>query len=96
MLTLIFKAFIYRTVPMYLCELIEQQKTTTNTWFANDVLLLKLPPPSRNCTTLFESYFAYGAPYEWNTLHGFQRSRITRGGTVRRHPTPANRDHHLS
>ena len=64
-----FKAFIDRTAPLYLCELIEQQKSTTNTRLAGDAFLLKLPPPSRNCAdTYFERSFLYGAPYEWNTL----------------------------
>ena len=64
-----FKAFIDPTVPLYLCELIEQQKSTTNTRLAGDVFLLKLPPPSRNCAdTFFERSFLYGAPYEWNKL----------------------------
>ena len=49
-----FKAFIDRTAPLYLCELIEQQKSTTNTRLAGDAFLLKLLPPSRNCAyTLF-------------------------------------------
>ena len=48
MLILTFKVFIDRTAPLYLCELIEQQKTTTNTRLAGDAFLLKLPPPSRN------------------------------------------------
>ena len=67
-LILTFKTFIDRTAPLYLCELIEQQKTTTNTRLAGDAFLLKLPPPSRNCAdTLFERSFLYGA-YEWNRL----------------------------
>ena len=54
---------------LYLCELIEQQTTTTNTRLAGDVFLLKPPPPSRNCAdTFFERSFLYGAPYEWNKL----------------------------
>ena len=52
-LILTFKAFIHRTAPLYLCELIEQQKTTTNTRLAGDEFLLKLPPPSRNCADIF-------------------------------------------
>ena len=52
-LILTFKAFIDRTAPLYLCELIEQQKTTTNTRLAGD---------------FFESSFLYGAPYEWKKL----------------------------
>ena len=52
-LILTFKAFIDRTAPLYFCELIEQQKTTTNTRLAGDVFLLKLPPPSRNCADTF-------------------------------------------
>ena len=39
-----FKAFIDHTAPLYLCELIEQQKSTTNTLLAGDAFLLKLPP----------------------------------------------------
>ena len=68
---LTFKAFIDRTAPLYLCELIEQQKSSTNTRtrLANDAFLLKLPPPSRNCSdTFFDRSFTYGAPYEWNKL----------------------------
>ena len=40
---------------LYLCELIEQQKSSTNTRtrLANDAFLLKLPPPSRNCSDIF-------------------------------------------
>ena len=64
-----FKVFIDRTAPLYLCELIEQQKSTTNTRLAGDAFLLKLPPPSRNCAdTFFERSFLYGAPYQWNKL----------------------------
>ena len=64
-----FKAFIDRTAPLYLCELIEQQKSKTNTRLAGDAFLLKLPPPSRNCADIFyERSFLYGAPYEWNKL----------------------------
>ena len=73
LLILTFKAFIDRTAPapLYLCELIEQQKSSSNTRtrLANDAFLLKLPPPSRNCSdTFFERSFPYGAPYEWNKL----------------------------
>ena len=71
LLILTFKAFIDRTAPLYLCELIEQQKSSTNTRtrLANDAFLLKLPPPSRNCSdTFFYRSFTYGAPYEWNKL----------------------------
>ena len=41
-LILTFKAFIDRTAPLYLCELIEQQKSSTNTRtrLANDAFLL--------------------------------------------------------
>ena len=64
-----FKAFIDRTAPLYLCELIEQQKSKTNTRLAGDAFLLKLPPPSRNfADTFYERSFLYGAPYEWNKL----------------------------
>ena len=63
------KAFIYHTASLYLCELIEQQKTTTNTRLAGDAFLFKLPPPSRNCAdTFFERSILYGAPYEYNKL----------------------------
>ena len=48
-----FKAFIDRTTQLYLCELIEQQKTTTNTRLTGDAFLLKIPPPSRNCADTF-------------------------------------------
>ena len=71
LLILTFNAFIDRTAPLYLCELIEQQKSSSNTRtrLANDVFLLKLPPPSRNCSdTFFDRSFTYGAPYEWNKL----------------------------
>ena len=64
-----FRAFIDRAAPLFLCELIEQQKSTTNTRLAGDAFLLKLPPHSRNCAdTFFERSFLYGAPYEWNKL----------------------------
>ena len=64
-----FKAFIDRTAPLYLCELIEQQKSKTNTRLSGDAFLLKLPPPSRNCAdTFYERSFLYGAPYEWNKV----------------------------
>ena len=55
LLILTFKAFIDRTAPLYLCELIEQQKSSTNTRtrLANDAFLLKLPPPSSNCSDTF-------------------------------------------
>ena len=33
-----------RTAPLYLCELIEQQKSSTITRPENDAFLLKLPP----------------------------------------------------
>ena len=52
-LILTFKAFIDCT--LYLCELIEQQKTTANTCLTGDVFLLKLPPSSRNCADTFFS-----------------------------------------
>ena len=62
-------SFIDRTAPLYLCELIEQQKSKTNTRLAGDAFLLKLPPPSQNCAdTFYERSFLYGAPYEWNKL----------------------------
>ena len=64
-----FKAFIDCTAILYLCELIEQQKSKTNTRLAGDAFLLKLLPPSRNCAdTFYERSFLYGAPYEWNKL----------------------------
>ena len=68
---LTFKAFIDRTSPPYLFELIEQQKSSTNTRtrLANDAFLLKLPPPSRNCSdTFFDHSFTYETPCEWNKL----------------------------
>ena len=43
---LTFNAFINRTTPLYLCELIEQQNTTTNTRLTGNAFLLKLPPHS--------------------------------------------------
>ena len=65
---LTFKAFIDHTVPLYLSELIEQ-KRSTNTWLADDVFPLKLPPPGGNCTdTFYEWSFLHGEPYEWNRL----------------------------
>ena len=58
-----FKAFIDLTAPLYLCELIEQQKSTTNTRLAGDAFLLKLPFPCRNCADIFfEPSLLYGAP----------------------------------
>ena len=46
-----------------------QMTINTRTRLANDAFLLKLPPPSRNCSdTFFERSFTYGAPYEWNKL----------------------------
>ena len=71
LLILTFTAFIDHTAQLYLFELIEQQKSSTNTRtrLANDAFLLKLPPPSRNCSdTFFERSFTYGSPYEWNKL----------------------------
>ena len=71
LLILTFNAFIDRTAPQYLRELIEQQKSSTNTRtrLANDAFLLKLPPHSRNCSDTFcDRSFTYGAPYEWNKL----------------------------
>ena len=57
LLILTFKAFIHRTAPLYLCELIEQQTSLTNTRtrLANDAVL-------------FDRSFTYGAPYEWNKI----------------------------
>ena len=55
MLILTCNAFIDRTAPMYLCKLIEQQNNSTNTRLANDAFLLKLAPPSRNCSDTFLS-----------------------------------------
>ena len=49
-----FKAFIDRTAPLYLCELIER-KTTTNTRLADDAFLWTFPPPSCNCADTFLS-----------------------------------------
>ena len=48
LLILTLKAFIDRTAPLYLCELIEQQKVQQILvpGLANDAFLLKLPPPS--------------------------------------------------
>ena len=43
------------TAPLYLCELIEQQQSTTNTQLADDAFLLKLPTPSRNFADTFLS-----------------------------------------
>ena len=62
-LILTLKAFIDRTAPLYLCEMIEQQKTTTNTRLAGDTFLLKLPPASRNCADTFLS-----VPFLWGTI----------------------------
>ena len=43
MLIITFTAFIYCTAPLYLCKLIEQQNTTTNTRLgASAAFLLKL------------------------------------------------------
>ena len=71
LLILTFNAFIDRTAPLYLCELIEQQKSSINTRtrLANDVFLLKLSPSSCNCSDIFfDRSFTYGAPCEWNKL----------------------------
>ena len=77
LLILTFKAHIDCTAPLYLCELIEQQKSSTNTRLANDAFLLKLLPPSRNCSdTFFEYSFTYGAQYEWNKLDGSKRHSL--------------------
>jgi len=68
-LILTFKAFIDRTAPLYLSELVERKTSSTNTRLADDAFLLKFPPPSRNSAdTFFERSFLYGAPYEWNKL----------------------------
>ena len=48
-----FNAFIDRTATLYLCELIEQQKSKTNTRLAGNAFLLKLPPPSQNYADTF-------------------------------------------
>ena len=53
MVILTVKAFIYRTAPLYLCELIEQPNSSTNTRLANDAFLLKLPPLGRYCSDIF-------------------------------------------
>ena len=48
---------------------LNNKKSSINTRLANDGFLLKLPPPSRNCSDIFfERSFTYGAPYEWNKL----------------------------
>ena len=67
---IVYKLFIDRTAPLYLCELIEEQKSSTNTRtrLANDAFLLKLPPPSNCSDTFLDRSFTYGAPYEWNKL----------------------------
>ena len=66
LLILTCKAFIDRTVPMYLCELIEQQKSSTNTRtrLANDAFILKLPPASRNCSDAFLSVHSLMEPHK--------------------------------
>ena len=71
MYKLLILTFNDRTAPLYLCELIEQHKSSTNTRtrLAKDAFLLKLPPPSRNCSdTFFERSFTYEATYELNKL----------------------------
>ena len=78
LLILTFKAFIDRTATLYLCELIEQQKSSANTRLVNDAFILKLPTPSRNFSdTFFERSFTcvpqsptlmQHNPYEWNKL----------------------------
>ena len=50
MLILTFMAFIDRIAPMYLCELIEQQKSSTNTRLKYNDFLMKLTPPGANST----------------------------------------------
>ena len=42
-----FKAFMDRTAQLFFYELIEQQKTTTNTRLVDYAFHLKLPPPCR-------------------------------------------------
>ena len=52
-----------------MCELIEQQKSSTNTRLVNDAFLFKLPSLNRKCSdTFFERPFTCGAPYECNKL----------------------------
>ena len=53
MLILTVKAFIDHTSPLYLYELIEQQKTTTNTRLTDNDFLLKLPSPSQKSAAQF-------------------------------------------
>ena len=48
LLILTFNVCSDRTAPVYLCELIEEQQSSTNTRLADDAFLLKLPPPSGN------------------------------------------------
>ena len=62
LLIITFKVFIDRTAPLCLCELIEQQKCSTNTRLANDAFLLKLPPPSRNCSGTFLAFIYLWSP----------------------------------
>ena len=50
---LTFNAFINRTAPLFLCELIEQQNNSANTRLADDSFQLKVPPPSRKCADTF-------------------------------------------
>ena len=53
LLILTFKAFIDRTAPLYLCELIEQQKSSTNTRTRTPFLIApSLMEPHMNGTSL--------------------------------------------
>ena len=45
-LILTLRVFIDRTAPLYLCKLIEQQNTSTNTRLSDEAVLLKHPPHS--------------------------------------------------
>ena len=43
----------FKAAPLYLYELLTQQKSATSTQLANHAFLLKLPPPIRKCSDIF-------------------------------------------
>ena len=55
---------------MYLSELVKNKSSSTNTRSAiDDLLLLVIPPLSRNCSnTFFERSYIFAAPTEWDRL----------------------------
>ena len=53
----------YCSIVGYLCELIEQQNSSTNTQFADNAFLLRLPPSRRNCADTFWAFLSL-----WDTM----------------------------